>query len=166
MRAVDAFERAGDPERAAEAAVAASWHTWHSHPIESGAWLERATALLDGRPPSRAKALMLAERARILMINYQYETSLPVADEAIQQARAVGDVQIEADAIVTQRLLVGRCSADRQSMELFEQALALVGHRGRVASRAHTNLGVAWSVFGDLQRATEVSVRGHRDSRA
>ena len=158
-RAVDAFERAGDPERAAEAAVAASWHTWHSNPIESGAWLERATALLDGRPPSRAKALMLAERARILMINYQYETSLPVADEAIQQARAVGDVQIEADAIVTSacsRAMLG----DRQSMELFEQALALVGHRGRVASRAHTNLGVAWSVFGDLQRATEVSVRG------
>ncbi len=158
-RAVDAFERAGDPERAAEAAVAASWHTWHSNPIESGAWLERATALLDGRPPSRAKALMLAERARILMINYQYETSLPVADEAIQQARAVGDVQIEADAIVTSacsRAMLG----DRQSMELFEQALALVGHRGRVASRAHTNLGVAWSVFGDLQRAAEVSVRG------
>ena len=158
-RAVDAFERAGDPERAAEAAVAASWHTWHSNPIESGAWLERATALLDGRPPSRAKALMLAERARILMINYQYETSLPVADDAIQQARAVGDVQIEADAIVTSacsRAMLG----DRQSMELFEQALALVGHRGRVASRAHTNLGVAWSVFGDLQRATEVSVRG------
>lgn len=66
---------------------------------------------------------MLAERARILMINYQYETSLPVADEAIQQARAVGDVQIEADAIVTSacsRAMLG----DRQSMELFEQALA------------------------------------------
>lgn len=159
-RAVDAFERAGDPERAAEAAVAASWHTWHSNPVESGAWLERATALLDGRPPSRAKALMLAERARIVMVNYQYETSLPIAEEAIQQARAVGDVQIEADAMVTSACSTAMVGDHQRSMELFEQALALVGHRGRVASRANTNLGVAWSFFGDLQRAAEVSARG------
>ena len=100
---------------------------------------------------------MLAERARILMINYQYETSLRVADEAIQHARAVGDVELEADAIVTSAC---RASAGTRRHGAVRPALALVA-RGRVAARAYTNLGVAWSVFGDLQRATEVGV-GHR----
>ena len=133
-RAVEAFEQAGDAERAAEAAVAASWTSWHSEPADARAWLERATELLEGRPPSRAKALVLAERARMQMINYQYETSIALADEAIQHARTIGDVTIEADAMVTSactRTMLG----DRQSLEMFEQALELVGHRGRVAGR-------------------------------
>ena len=47
-----------------------------------------------------------------------------------------------------------------ESMEMFEQALALVGHRGRVAGRAYTNLGVAWNAFGDQNRACEVWLDG------
>src|SRR3712207_3064557 len=73
-RAVDAFEAAGDPDRAAEAAVSASWHKWHENPGEAHAWLERALRLVEGRPASRAKALVLAEQARRMMIDYQKET--------------------------------------------------------------------------------------------
>ncbi len=163
-RAVEAFEREGRNERAAEAAVAASWHAWHRDPSTARAWLERATVLLEGRPPSRAKALMLAERARVLMINYQYESSLGFAEQAIEHARAVDDVTIEADAIVTSacsRTILG----DPESIEMFEQALALVGHRGRVAGRAYTNLGVAWNAFGDQNRACEVWLDGIQHAR-
>jgi tetratricopeptide (TPR) repeat protein len=158
-QAVEAFERAGDPEGAAEAAIAATWQTWHSEPAEARRWLERAGAHLEGRPASRAKALMLAEHARMMMIAYQYETARRLAEQAIEQARSVGDVQIEADAIVTAgccRTMLG----DQRSLEMFEQALALVGHRGRVAGRAYTNLGVAWNAFGEFRRAADVWVAG------
>jgi class 3 adenylate cyclase/tetratricopeptide (TPR) repeat protein len=155
-RAVDAFERRGEPERAAEAAIAASWHSWHSEPAEARAWLERAGDLLDGRPPSRAKAMLLAERARMLMLNYQYDTSVAFAKQAIDQARQIGDVVIEADATVT--LAHGLIGHDDEScFELYSHALELVS-RGRVANRAYTNLGVAWAARGDLQRAIRVSV--------
>jgi class 3 adenylate cyclase/tetratricopeptide (TPR) repeat protein len=157
-RAVDAFERAGDPERAAEAAVDASWHAWHTRPAEARGLLDRATAILDGRPPSRATALVLAENARMLMMNFQFESGRREAERAIDHARAIGDVELEADAIVTQASCIAK-DGDSSGMELFDRALELVGH-GRVAARAYTNLGVAWASLGDLGRAIEVSVEG------
>jgi class 3 adenylate cyclase/tetratricopeptide (TPR) repeat protein len=157
-RAVDAFERAGDPERAAEAAVAASWHAWHTRPAEARGLLDRATAILDGRPPSRATALVLAEHARMLMMNFQFDSGRREAERAIEHARAIGDVELEADAIVTKAACMTK-DGDRSAVELFDRALELVGH-GRVAARAYTNLGVAWGAFGDLERAIEVSAEG------
>jgi tetratricopeptide (TPR) repeat protein len=157
-RAVDAFERAGDPERAAEAAVAASWHAWHTRPAEARGLLDRATAILDGRPPSRATALVLAENARMLMMNFQFDSGRREAERAIEHAQAIGDVELEADAIVTQAACMTK-DGDWGAVELFDRALELVGH-GRVAARAYTNLGVAWASLGDLGRAIEVSVEG------
>jgi tetratricopeptide (TPR) repeat protein len=139
--------------------VAASWHVWHARPIEAREWVERAARLLEGRPPTRAKALLLAERARIEMVNYQYDTAIELAEEAIRQARLAGDVVIEADALVTN----GVCLAglgDRRAIELLERGLELVGHSGRVAGRAYTNLGSAWTMFGEPRRAADASVAG------
>jgi class 3 adenylate cyclase/tetratricopeptide (TPR) repeat protein len=157
-RAVDAFERAGDPERAAEAAVAASWHAWHTRPAEARGLLDRAAAILDGRPPSRSTALVLAEHARMLMMNFQFDSGRREAERAIEHARAIGDVELEADAMVTKAACMTK-DGDRSAIELFDRALELVGH-GRVAARAYTNLGVAWASLGDLGRAIEVSVEG------
>jgi len=158
-RAVDAFEREGEPERAAEAAIVASWHAWQSEPARARAWLERAGDLLHDRPASRAKAMLLAERARMLMLNYQYGSSVAFAERAIEQARQTGDVVIEADAIVTYAHGIVGHDGER-GIELYEQALELVGGRGRVATRAYTNLGVAWTARGDHQRAIDVWLEG------
>ncbi|HET7515642.1 MAG TPA: adenylate/guanylate cyclase domain-containing protein [Gaiella sp.] len=157
-RAIDAFERAGDPERAAEAAVAASWHAWHTRPADARGLLDRAAAIVDGRPPSRATALVLAEQARMLMMNFQFESGRREAERAIEHARAIGDVELEADATVTQASCMTK-NGDSSGMELFDRALELVGH-GRVAARAYTNLGVAWASLGDLRRAVEISAEG------
>ena len=70
-RAVEAFERAGDPERAAEAAVMASRHAWHAFGGDVDAWLDRAGLLVEGRPTSRAKALVVSERARRNALTFQ-----------------------------------------------------------------------------------------------
>ncbi|MBD0338044.1 MAG: AAA family ATPase [Thermoleophilia bacterium] len=157
--AVDAFEAAGDVERAAEAAVAASWHKWHASPGEAHAWLERALSLVEGRPVSRAKALVVAEQARRTMIDYQKDTALDLSVQAVALAEAIGDDEIRADALVTQGVILAT-HGDARGIAMIEEALALVGHRGRVASRGYTNLGVAWAEAGDYRRAAAVLERG------
>jgi len=165
-RAVDAFERAGDPERAAEAATLASRHAWHSMAGDADAWLERAALLVEHRPASRAKALVVAGQARRDAIAFSPESGLRLAESAIALAREIEDVKIEADALVTlgcARVALG----DSGGVEDIEGALELVGHRGGVAARAYANLGWAYSVIGDIAQAYRVSneavERGERE---
>jgi class 3 adenylate cyclase/tetratricopeptide (TPR) repeat protein len=155
-RAVEAFERAGDPERGAEAAVMASRHAWHALGDDPDIWLERAGRLVEGRPASRAKALVVAERARRAMLTYRPETGRNLAEAAVELARDVGDVEIEGHSLVS--LGCARVSlGDRGGIDDLETALELVGRRGVVANRAMTNLGWAYDVSGDLLRSHRVT---------
>jgi class 3 adenylate cyclase/tetratricopeptide (TPR) repeat protein len=158
-RAVEAFAEAGDVERAAEAAVTASWHQWHERPVQARHWLERAAVLLEGRPASRAKALVLAEQARRTMIDYQYTTAIELAEVAAALALEIGDDEIRADALVTSGVSYATLG-DERGIPMLEEALDLVGHRGRVASRGYTNLGVAWATAGDRRRAVAAFEQG------
>jgi class 3 adenylate cyclase/tetratricopeptide (TPR) repeat protein len=156
-RAVDAFERAGDPERAAEAAVQASRHGWHAFHDDVDAWLDRAARLVDGRPPSRAKARVAAERARRCGLTYRPESGRAFSLAAIELAREMSEPEIEADALVTLgcvRISLG----DAAGLDDLQAALDLVGRRGFVAGRALTNLGWAYDVVGDLPRAYTATV--------
>jgi tetratricopeptide (TPR) repeat protein len=102
---------------------------------------------------------VLAEEARRSMIAYRYETAIATAGEAVFLAREVGDEQIEADVLVTRG--VARVSAgDAAGVDELRQALELVGHRGRVASRGYVNLGVALATIGDFQEAGRVFAQG------
>jgi len=151
-RAVEAFERTGEPERAAEAAVMASRHAWHAFGDDVDMWLDRAASLVDGRPPSRAKALVLSEQARRNALTFKPETGRELALAAIELARDVGDVEIEAHSLVTfgcARVTLG----DAGGIQDLEVALQLVGRRGSAAGRAMTNLGWAYEVTGDLRRS-------------
>jgi class 3 adenylate cyclase/tetratricopeptide (TPR) repeat protein len=155
-RAVDAFERAGDPERAAEAATLASRHAWHAMTGDADSWLERAATLVEHRPASRAKAFVVAAQARRDMLAFRPESGHALAESAVAFAREIGDVEIEADALIT--LGCARVSlGDPGGVEDLETALGLVGHRGRVAGRGFANLGWAYSVIGDLSQALRVS---------
>ena len=155
-RAVDGFERAGDPERAAEAAALASRHAWHTMSGDDDSWLQRAAALVEHRPASRAKAYVVAEQARRHILAYRPESGYELAESAIALARQIADIEIEADALVT--LGCARVSlGDPGGVEDLEDALVLVGQRGRVAGRGFTNLGWAYSVIGDLSQALRVN---------
>jgi tetratricopeptide (TPR) repeat protein len=158
-RAVDAFVRAGDVERAAEAAIMASRHGWHAMAGDTDAWLDRAATLVEQRPPSRAKALVVSERARRSMLTYRPETGYELSRVAIDLAREVGDVETEADALITlgcTRVSLG----DAEGVHDLEVALDLVRRRGAVAGRAMTNLGWAYLVIGDLERSHHVTEEG------
>jgi class 3 adenylate cyclase/tetratricopeptide (TPR) repeat protein len=151
-RAVEGFERAGDPERAAEAAALASHHAWHTRSGDVDAWLERAAALVESRPASREKALVVAGQARRNMLAYRPESGRVQAKAAVALAREIGEVEIEADALIT--LGCARVSlGDAGGVEDMDRALGLVGHRGRAAARAYTNLGWAYATIGDIRKA-------------
>jgi class 3 adenylate cyclase/tetratricopeptide (TPR) repeat protein len=158
-RASDAFERAGDLDRAAECAVVASWHLWHVRAGEAMSWLERAASLVEARPPSRAKALVLAEQARREMLNYNRGPALRLASEAVSMAEALGEDEIRADALVTGGVVTAT-GGDRNGIEMIESALDLVGHRGKVASRGYTNLFVAYATLGEPENALASLERG------
>lgn len=165
-RAVEAFEQSGDLERAAEAALVAHWHAWHDASADSDLWLERSASLVEGRPSSRAKALVLAARARASMIGFDRETGTALAESAIKLARQIGDAEIEADALVTRGS--GRiASGDEGGLDDLERALDLVGGRGRVAARGFTNLGWGYAVLGDVGQALRMTehevVRAERE---
>jgi len=156
-RAVDAFERAGDPERAAEAAVQASRHRWHAFADDVDVWLDRAAQLVDGRPPSPAKARVAAERARRSALTFRPESGRELALVAVELAQEMSEPEIEADALVT--LGCSRVSlGDFDGIDDIDAALRLVGRRGFVAGRAMTNLGWAYDVVGDLSRAYTVTI--------
>ena len=158
-RAVDAFEQAGEPERAAERAVVKSFHLWHARPGEAHRWLARAAALVEGRPPSRAKALVLAEQARQEMLGYNKDTALELSSQAALLAAEIGDDEIRADALVTGGV-VRAIGGDLAGIEMMEAALELVGHRGKVASRGYVNLFVAWVTVGDARKARSTLEQG------
>ncbi len=155
-RAVEGFERSGDPERAAESAVQASRHAWHASGADVDTWLERAEQLVHGRPPSRAKARVAAEAARRTALTYRPATGKALALAAIELARDVRAPEIEADALVT----LGCCRVslgDVAGTDDLGAALDLVGGRGFTAGRAMTTLGWAFDVTGDLRRSRAVS---------
>ena len=137
----------------------ASRHAWHAFGVDVDAWLDRAALLVEGRPTSRAKALVVSERARRNALTFRPETGRELALAAIQLARDVGDVEIEAHSLVTlgsARVTLG----DAQGVQDLEVALELVGRRGTVAGRAMTNLGWAYHTTGDLLRSNLLTVEG------
>ena len=155
-RAVDAFERAGDAERAAVAATWASRHAWHAMSGDAVSWLERAAALVEHRPASSAKAIVVAAQARSEMLAYRPESAWELARSAVALAREIEDMEVEADALVT--LGCARVSlGDPAGVEDLEHASELVRQRGRIGFRALINLGWAYSVIGDLPQALRVS---------
>jgi class 3 adenylate cyclase/tetratricopeptide (TPR) repeat protein len=157
-RAVEAFERAGDAERAAEAAIWAYRAAWHAGSDEADIWLERATGLVDDRPKSRAKALVSGEQARREMLAYRPETGRKLAERAVALARDLGDVELEAYSLVTlgcSRVSVG----DPAGVDDLEAAFERVGGRGVAAGRALNNLGWAYAVIGDAGRSKQFSLK-------
>ena len=117
----------------------------------------RRPSSTDGRRPARRRSSSPSTRG-CSMMNFQFDSGRREAERAIEHARAIGDVELEADAIVTKAACMAK-DGDSSAIELFDRALELVGH-GRVAARAYTNLGVAWAALGDLGRAIEVSIEG------
>jgi tetratricopeptide (TPR) repeat protein len=97
-----------DPLRAAMLCERLGRYSWASgREGDAIAYCQRAVELAPARPPSAERARALAGHAWILMLNWLDTVAARLAEEAIDAARQVGAVAVEADALNT--LALARC---------------------------------------------------------
>jgi DNA-binding NarL/FixJ family response regulator len=129
-RAVELGERAielvgeTDPRRAAILHVRLGRYLHASGRADAAlAAFEDAVRLVPVEPPSSERAHALAALANGLMLAWRYEESLPVSEQALELARAVGDEPAEIRALTVRGV-----------------DLAYLGHGDEGLARLHTAL--------------------------
>jgi hypothetical protein len=151
LRARDGLLAGGDRERAAEAEVLLGQLAYaQAHGRERATHVERALALVAGRPPSRSKAVVLRGCSWHLMVADRHAEALPVAREALAMARTLGLGHIEADALGT--IGVARINlGDPGGLADLERCVALCEELGSsLAVSWQNNLANSLSILGDL----------------
>jgi DNA-binding CsgD family transcriptional regulator/tetratricopeptide (TPR) repeat protein len=108
----------------------------------AAAELQRATDLLDGRPPSSTKAAVLARYAGFLMVRQQSRAALRAAEEAVALARRVGDRTTEAHAIDTMGVVHAQLGDADAGVAALRRSFAIAEADGDVGemARARQNL--------------------------
>jgi class 3 adenylate cyclase/tetratricopeptide (TPR) repeat protein len=122
-------------------------------------YLEDAAALIQGTPPSRAKAEVLVELARFAMFGDEDEDALDLGRQALGMADDFGLPDIRARALNTvgvSRVKLG----DRDGLADIERSLESSAPGSPERLRAYINLGTMLGDLGDLQRAAAVHQRG------
>ena len=117
--------------------------------------LEEAASMLAGAPPSVEHARVQAGLAANLMLAGRIRDSAPVAERAIELARAVGARDIEAHAMSTLGVDYGSLGRVAEAIELLERALAMSEEirEPTTVGRTYANLGTIRQMGGDLEGA-------------
>jgi predicted ATPase/class 3 adenylate cyclase len=149
----DALLGAGDPETAAEACVVLAEAWWDHGQNERGReQLERARALVEGRPPSPAVARVLAEVSRYAMLADETDEAIRTGREALEMAEALGLTDLVPGALVN----VGSARAnagDEGGIEDLERAIEIAKATNNPdLARAYNNRA---AVESSVQRAYE-----------
>ncbi len=167
-RAIALVDAATDPGRAAGLHERQRWYLWEAGDrVAAVAALAEAERLTPARPPSAARARILAHHAGILMLDGRLPESIPVAEEAIAVARSVGSASDEALALGVlgwDLALLGRVD---EGIERVRAALAIADDLGGVEGIAlgATNLAVLLDRVGRTADALEVAASGWERAR-
>ena len=97
-QAIDALVEAGKTELAAVGCVVLARARWEQQILPTELFA-RAEALVRDLPASAARAEVLSTVGAYVAINGDSERGLALAEQAVADARAVGDVEIEAHAL-------------------------------------------------------------------
>lgn len=105
------------------------------------AYLE-AMRLVPADPPSAARARVTASLGQILMILARFEDSVPLCEEALAAARAVGARDVEAHALNTLGEDVAYLGDIDRGLAMLRESLALAREIGSAedAARAYINI--------------------------
>ena len=150
--AIDLLLDAGASEEAAEAEVALGILHWYRMERERALpRFEHATALIEDASPSSAKAEVLTELARFLMLGDEDAKAVELASEAFEIAEDLGLDDIRARVMNTRGVARAKLG-DREGVAEIERSLELTekGSRGEAASVHQPRLDV-----GRARRATE-----------
>ncbi len=121
-----------------------------------------AVRLIPASPASAERARALAGLAQILMVNGRYPESLPLAEEALVMARAVGAREIEGHARNTLGLDRGETGDVDTGIDDLTAALAIAEEVGVVddIARAYANWVWVLDIAGRLDEAVALAAVG------
>jgi DNA-binding NarL/FixJ family response regulator len=124
--------------------------------------LKRAVGLLAGRPPSPAKAEVMARYATFLMLGDHLRESLAAAEEALDLARRTGSRRVEGYAMCTKGTVLGAVGRLEEGFRLLRDAAAIareVGHLDDL-TRTFTNLTTVQVFAGLADQAMATAEEG------
>jgi tetratricopeptide (TPR) repeat protein len=156
-RAAEALLAAGNAEAAAEAFCELSLAFWREGRIEDEEeqYLDKAYALVEDRPPSRAKAHVLAAVARGLAIAGNSDLAIERARAAIAIAEELG-LDLVLGAALNNLGLAKSILGDRSGIADLERSLEITRDLDAFeAFRSYGNLSSTIFSFGDVRRAFE-----------
>jgi class 3 adenylate cyclase/tetratricopeptide (TPR) repeat protein len=163
-----ALTAAGDPESAAEASLMLADIAWFRGSHDGMlAQLEKAKALVGGRPPSRAQVAVLANVARYDMLGARLPSAVENGEQAIALAEQLGLDDLRAHSLNSIGMAKG-AMGDAAGAAALEQSAELATRINAVADvlRASNNLAAFHYLHGDFPRceaiASETIEQAHR----
>jgi len=160
----EAFEgllAAGDAEAGADVASVLGPLLWgRSEPQRAEEYVRRAEELIEDRPPSRAKALVLSRLASLHSVRDDSQQAITAATAALEMAEGLGadEVRVRALAALGNARTQG---GDWAGLDDFERSLAIATElRTTDAVLGCINYAGARIAFGDLTGAFELQARG------
>jgi DNA-binding CsgD family transcriptional regulator/tetratricopeptide (TPR) repeat protein len=168
-RAIAGVDARVDPERGARLLERQRWYLWVAGDLAAAAAaLAEANRLVPLEPPSAARAHILAHTAGVQMSTGRFADSLPIAEEALDVARAVGSRADEALALGilgTDLAMLGRVD---DGIERFREGLAIAEDLGGVEGIAlgTANLATLLDAVGRPAEALDVATAGWERARS
>ncbi len=164
MEAANAFRELGEAEDAAESEMLAALAFWHRGlGDEADAASERARVLVRDAPTSHAKATVLVERSRLLMLRGRNQEAIELGREGLALAEELGLVHLQVSALVSVGTALG-VRVGGGAAEL-ERAIALgrggAAHRRR-SGRSTISLRTCSRSGGRVRRIDSTTRRGLR----
>lgn len=140
-----ALDATTDPGHEADLRRRLAFALWWSVGDHYGALEEtrHAHGLVGGGPPSPLKAEVIGTRARLLLVDRDRD-AIPLAGEAVEIARTIGDRTAESHALNTLGTALAQSGAVEEGVDLLREALALARDLGDAGAtgRAFNNLFV------------------------
>ena len=152
--AIDALVEAGKTELAALGCVVLARARWNKQ-IPPAALYDRAEALVRDLPASTARAEVLSTVGAYAAINGNGERGLELTEQAVADARAVGDVEMEAHALNSLGVAQDAACRYNEALASTGRALALALDAGSYeVSRCLTNLATFEFGLGLLEQSS------------
>jgi DNA-binding CsgD family transcriptional regulator len=168
-QAIASVDASADLTRAGGLQERQRWYLWEAGDrVAAEAAVVEAERLVPKRPPSAARARILAHHAGILMSTGRFAESIPMAEEAIEVARAVGSSSDEAlglGILGWDLALVGRVD---DGLERVRAGLAIADELGGAEGIAlgATNLAILLDRVGRTEEALAVASSGWERAKA
>jgi DNA-binding CsgD family transcriptional regulator/tetratricopeptide (TPR) repeat protein len=138
-------------------------YAWLSgHEGDAPSYYQRALELSDGLPPSAERARALAGHAQILALNWLDAAAGKRAQEAIDEARRVGAVTVEAHAMITMAVVRSSQGDEAAALAAIEESARLTERSGDDESLLRLWLNRVYWYFavGRLGAAAEAASQG------